>query len=47
MGNRMKHLLLASALVGATSLSNAAGFTLSSPDIKAGGAIALYFYRFY
>jgi Raf kinase inhibitor-like YbhB/YbcL family protein len=35
----MKHTLLASALVGATSLSHAAGFTLSSPDIKANALI--------
>jgi Raf kinase inhibitor-like YbhB/YbcL family protein len=35
----MKHTLLASALVGAASLSHAAGFTLSSPDIKANALI--------
>lgn len=32
----MKQLLLASALFAATSLANAAGFQLSSPDIKPG-----------
>ena len=39
----MNHALLASALVGATSLSHGAGFTLSSPDIKAGAMIAKSF----
>lgn len=39
----MKHTLLASALVGAASLGQAAGFTLSSPDIPAGGTIAQRF----
>jgi Raf kinase inhibitor-like YbhB/YbcL family protein len=39
----MKYTLLASALIGAASLTHAAGFTLSSPDIKAGGMIAKSF----
>jgi sorbitol-specific phosphotransferase system component IIBC len=39
----MKHTLLASALVGVASLSQAAGFTLSSSDIAAGGTIAQRF----
>ena len=39
----MKHVLLASALVGATSLGHATGFTLSSPDIQAGAMIAKSF----
>jgi Raf kinase inhibitor-like YbhB/YbcL family protein len=32
----MKHQVLAAALVGAASLAQAAGFALSSPDLKAG-----------
>lgn len=39
----MKYTLLASALIGAASLTHAAGFTLTSPDIKAGGTIAKSF----
>ncbi len=35
----MKHTLLASALIGASTLLHAAGFQLSSPDIKAGSTI--------
>lgn len=35
----MKHLFLAAALAGASLLAQAAGFTLNSPDIKAGGMI--------
>jgi Raf kinase inhibitor-like YbhB/YbcL family protein len=35
----MKRTLLAATLVGAATLTQAAGFTLSSPDIKAGGMI--------
>ena len=35
----MQRTLLAAALLGAVSLTHAAGFTLSSPDIKAGGMI--------
>src|SRR5450756_110773 len=39
----MKYTLLASALIGAASLTHAAGFTLSSPDIKSGAMIAKSF----
>lgn len=35
----MKHLLLITALLGGSSLVQAAGFELSSPDIKAGSLI--------
>jgi Raf kinase inhibitor-like YbhB/YbcL family protein len=35
----MKHLLLITTLLGASSLVQAAGFELSSPDIKAGSLI--------
>jgi Raf kinase inhibitor-like YbhB/YbcL family protein len=35
----MKRALFASALLGLSMLAHAAGFTLSSPDIKAGGMI--------
>lgn len=35
----MKQTLLAAALAGAATLTQAAGFTLTSPDIKAGGMI--------
>lgn len=35
----MKQTLLAAALLGAAALTHAAGFTLSSPDIKADGTI--------
>ena len=35
----MKPILLAAALLGAATLTHAAGFTLSSPDFKAGGMI--------
>lgn len=35
----MKHTILACAFIGASSLVHAAGFQLSSPDIKAGGLI--------
>jgi Raf kinase inhibitor-like YbhB/YbcL family protein len=35
----MKKLLLASALLSAVTLTLAGGFTLSSPDIKAGGVM--------
>jgi Raf kinase inhibitor-like YbhB/YbcL family protein len=35
----MKHTLIAAALLGAATLTQAAGFTLSSPDIKAGGTM--------
>lgn len=36
----MKHPLLAAAPAGSASAGSAAGFTLSSPDIAAGGTIA-------
>jgi len=39
----MKYTVLASALIGAASLTHAAGFTLSSPDIKSGAMIAKSF----
>jgi Raf kinase inhibitor-like YbhB/YbcL family protein len=39
----MKRTLIASALLGASVLVHAAGFKLSSPDIKAGGKIAKSF----
>ena len=32
----MQHTLLGATLIGATTLAQAAGFTLTSPDIKAG-----------
>ena len=35
----MKRVLITSALLGASVFANAAGFQLSSPDIKAGGRI--------
>jgi Raf kinase inhibitor-like YbhB/YbcL family protein len=35
----MKHTLLASVLITAAGLTQAAGFTLSSPDVKANSAI--------
>lgn len=35
----MQHKLLAAALLAATSLVHAAGFSLSSPEIKSGGTI--------
>jgi Raf kinase inhibitor-like YbhB/YbcL family protein len=35
----MQHTLLAAALLGAASLAQAAGFTLTSPDIKPGSMI--------
>ncbi len=35
----MKHTLFAAALLGAATLTQAAGFMLSSPDIKAGGTM--------
>lgn len=35
----MKRFLIAAALIGGASLAQAGGFRLSSPDIKAGGAI--------
>lgn len=35
----MKRTLLAATLIGAATLAHAAGFTLTSPDIKAGGMI--------
>jgi Raf kinase inhibitor-like YbhB/YbcL family protein len=35
----MKHTLLSIALAGAVTFTHAAGFTLSSPDIKAGGTM--------
>jgi phosphatidylethanolamine-binding protein (PEBP) family uncharacterized protein len=36
----MKHTLIAAALLGAATLTQAAGFTLSSPSIKANAPIA-------
>lgn len=39
----MKHTLVAAALAGAATLTQAAGFTLSSPDIKAKGTIPTSF----
>jgi len=39
----MKRTLLAAAMIGAATLVHAGGFTLSSPDIKAGGMIAKSF----
>lgn len=39
----MQRTLLAAALLGAASLVHAAGFTLSSPEIKAGGMISKSF----
>jgi Raf kinase inhibitor-like YbhB/YbcL family protein len=39
----MKPILLAAALLGAATLSHGAGFTLSSPDIKANGMIPARF----
>ena len=39
----MKHTLLASALAGNAGSGQATGFTLSSPDIPAGGTIAQRF----
>ncbi|NMM14193.1 MAG: YbhB/YbcL family Raf kinase inhibitor-like protein [Rhodoferax sp.] len=39
----MKPILLAAALLGAVTLSHGAGFTLSSPDIKANGMIPARF----
>lgn len=39
----MKQTLLAAALVSAATLTHAAGFMLSSPDIKAGGMIPASF----
>lgn len=35
----MKHVLIATALISLSSLTSAAGFQLSSPDIKAGSSI--------
>ena len=35
----MKHVLIATALISLSSLTTAAGFQLSSPDIKAGSSI--------
>lgn len=35
----MKQVLLCAALAGAATLTHAAGFTLTSPDIKANGMI--------
>ena len=35
----MKHVLIVTALISLSSLTNAAGFQLSSPDIKAGSSI--------
>ena len=43
MKQTLKHTLLAATLIGGASLAQAAGFTLSSPDIKAGGMIAQRF----
>ena len=39
----LKHTLMTAALIGSASLTQAAGFTLTSPDIKAGGMIAKSF----
>ena len=39
----MKRTLIASVLLSASALVHAAGFTLSSPDIKAGGTIPASF----
>ena len=39
----MKQILLTAALAGAATLSHGAGFTLSSPDIKANGMISASF----
>ncbi|WP_394756855.1 YbhB/YbcL family Raf kinase inhibitor-like protein [Rhodoferax sp.] len=39
----LKHTLLAAALIGGASLTHAAAFTLSSPDIQAGGMLAKTF----
>jgi Raf kinase inhibitor-like YbhB/YbcL family protein len=41
--NRMKRTLFAAALAGAFSLAQAAGFTLTSPDIKPNATIAKKF----
>lgn len=43
MKQTLKHTVLAATLIGGASLAQAAGFTLSSPDIKAGGMIAKSF----
>ncbi len=39
----LKHPLIAAVLLGASALSQAAGFTLSSPEIKAGAMIPASF----
>ncbi len=39
----MKHFVICAALLGATALSQAAGFSLTSPDIKAGGSVPARF----
>ena len=43
MKHTLKHALLATALLSSVSLAQAAGFTLSSPDIKPGAMIAKSF----
>lgn len=39
----MKHVFLCATLLGAATLSHAGGFTLSSPEIKAGGSVPARF----